>query len=358
MNIYSNGNLSFHMTDAKLRSTESVSFHPEQPPEGLCVEFQYTRGGLMTKYDAWNAIVRSIAKAGLLIWDANIVGTITFPVISNVEIRFISSVNPPRYQTKSIIWTLVEAFDVYIEQGHYSNCFLKTQIGMGPTAQNLGVASIKSTLSTVAGLQMNSSVYILSNETSSELRASTPASDTSTQESSNQTLLSNMDLSISSSDSPNLGSVQAGSNGISVVLNYRENGATFGDKGFYRMIISTLAFAAQHEPKRAPSGVLRAYNLYDNYTLTIGPTSDAARDNLPWKFVIPVLGYLPGEMLGHRQGGRWAELSGRIKLDGAYIGKLQIEMGDHRDLPPESCGTAAFDIKVAGSDSNDSINEA
>ena len=346
------------MTDLKLRSTEGVSFNPEQPPEGLCVEFQYIRGGLMTKYDVWNAIVRSIAKAGLLIWNANIVGTITFPWVSNVEIRFISSVNPPRYQTKSIIWTLAEAFDIYIEQGHYSNCFLKTQIGTGPTAQNLGVASIKSTLSTVADLQTNSSVYILSNETSSELRASTPASDISTQESLNQSLVSNMDLSISRPDSPNLGSLQAGSNGLSVVLNYLTNGATFSDKGFYRIVISTLVFAAQHEPKGAPSGVLRAYNLNDNYTLSIGPTSDAARDNLPWKFVISLLGSLPGEMLGHGPGGRWAELSGRIKLNGAYIGKLYIEKGDHRELPPESCGTAAFDIKVASSNSNDSMNEA
>ena len=312
----------------------------------------------MSKYDLWPAITRVIAKVALLGWNAELVGSITFPVVSNVEIKFVSSVNPPRYQTKTVIWTLAEVFDYYSEERHYSNCFIKTQLGRGPTARNLGVASIKSTLSTVPDLQTDLSVLSLPNETSSASKFSGQVLEPSTQMISNQSVVSDSGPSIPRSASRNSTSFQAGSRGLVLVLNYVSQGATFSDKGFFHLILNTLVFAAQNDPKTAPSGLLCAYNPEDNYTLSIGPTSTAARDNLPWKLVIPTLGFLPSQMLDVRQGGRWAELVGKIKLDGAYIGSIQIVKGDHRDPHPHSCGMSALDTGGDRVDIAASISQA
>ena len=312
----------------------------------------------MSKYDLWTAITRVISKVALLGWNAELVGSITFPVVSNVEIKFVSSVHPPRYQTKTVIWTLVEVFDYYSEERHYSNCFIKTQIGMGPTALNLGVASIKSTLSTVPDLQTELSVLSLPNETSSASKSTGQVLEPSTQMISNQSVVSDLGPSIPRSASRSSTSFQAGSRGLVLVLNYVSQGATFSDKGFFRLVLSTLVFAAQNDPKTAPSGLLRTYDSEDNYTLSIGPTSHAARDNLPWKLLIPALGFLPSQMLDVRQGGRWAELVGKIKLDGAYIGSIEILKGDRRDPHPHSCGMSALDTGGGRIDTAAGISQA
>lgn len=312
----------------------------------------------MSKYDLWTAITRVIAKVALLGWNAELVGSISFPVVSNVEIKFVSSVNPPRYQTKTVIWTLVEVFDYYSEERHYSNCFVKTQFGRGPTARNLGVASIKSTFSTVPDLQTDLSVLSLPNETSSASKSSGQVLEPSTQMVSNQSVVSDSGPSIPRSASQNTTSFQAGSRGLVLALNYVSQGATFSDKSFFHLILNTLIFAAQNDPKTAPSGLVCAYNPEDNFTLSIGPTSYGARDNLPWNLVIPTLGFLPSQMLDVRQGGRWAELVGKIKLDGAYIGKIQIQKGDHRDPHPHSCGMSALDTGGDRVDIAASISQA
>ena len=168
------------LIDLASRSTRDVSFIPEKPPDNLRFDFRYTPGGVMTQYDVWPAITRTMAKIALHNWNSEIVGSVTFPVVSEVEIRFISSVNPPRYQSKTIIWTLTEAFDFYNEQRHYSNCFLTTKLAIGSGFLNLGVASIKSSLSSVAGLQKNSSVVRSADEPSLELTSDVSAIDVST----------------------------------------------------------------------------------------------------------------------------------------------------------------------------------
>ena len=43
---------------------------------------------------------------------------------------------------------------------------------------------------------------------------------------------------------------------------------------------------------------------------------------------------------GHGHEYRWAEMSGTIKLDGAYIGKLQALKGDHSAARPGLSGIA------------------
>ena len=338
------------MPDFGLSSTTDVSFDPEQPPEDLFVDFRYTSGGIMSKYDIWSAITESIAGVALLRWNAQIVGSLTTPVTPDVEVRFVSSVNPPRYQSKTIIWTLVEAIDYYNAQRHYASCFLRTHVGRGAAAQNLGVARVKSTMPALPGLRTNSSVLSLANETSFELNSSTLALGSSAQGSFNRSLLSDTDASILQSASQGTSNLQAVY--LSLFLEYLNPGATISDKGFVTLIINTLVFAAQHDHKDAPSGLVRAYNSFENYTFVVGPTSNAARNKLPWKLAITAMGFLPSEMMRHGREGRWAELQGRIKFDGAWIGKILILKGDHRVSSSDSCEIASFGNDDDGEDRN------
>ena len=279
----------------------------------------------MSKYDIWIAITRAITDAAIQPWNAMIVGTLQYPVISNVRITFVSSVKPPRYQSKTIIWTLAEVFNFVNQERYYSNSFLKTFTGTGAAARNLGVASIKSTITSDSKAPTNSSVLGLSNVTALDLDPSDQISDS------------------------NISTSQANTRRLTIVLDYLENGATFSDKGFFNLIITLLTFGAQHDPKMAPSGLYSAYNQDDNYTITIEPTSYAARWNLPWAFALPALGYLPSEMLKHGPGGRWAELEGRVKLDGAYIGKIHILKGRNDPQQAELCVDTALPSVDTGS---------
>ena len=284
----------------------------------------------MTRYDVWVAILRAITDAALNPWNAQILGSIEYAEVSNVKITFVSSVKPPRYQSKTVIWTLAEVFNFCNQERYYSNSFLRTFVGTGSAARNLGVASIKSTLSSDSKAPTNASVLGLSNVT-----ASNP-------DPSDQILVSDRNVS----------TFQAGNRRLTLVLDYLENGATFSDTRFFNLIITLLTFGAQHDPKNAPSGEYSAYNSEDNYTVTIEPTSYEARGNLPWALALPALGYLPSEMLKHGSGGRWSELEGRIKLDGAYIGKIHIVKGRHQQQEADLCVDAGVTSVDTGSNGN------
>ena len=283
----------------------------------------------MSKHNVWVAITRAITDAALQPWNAQILGTLEYPVIANVRVTFVSSVKPPRYQSKTIIWTLGEVFDFYNDERYYSNSFLRTHLGRGQSATNLGVGSIKSTLPSVSKEPTNSSVLGLSNTTALKPDPSD-------------------EIVVSDSNSSTF---QVGARHLTFVLNYLENGATFSDKGFFTLILTLLTSGAQQEPKNVPCGVFSAYNSPDNYTITMGPTSDAARENLPWLLALQAVGFLPSEMLKQGPGGRWAELSGRIRLDGAYIGKFSVLKGPDPRHQPVSCSNAALDpVDTSGND--------
>lgn len=118
---------------------------------------------------------------------------------------------------------------------------------------------------------------------------------------------------------------------FTIDLTYTPRGARFGERGFFSTIIAMLVYAAVRDPKTAASGRVSAYNTEEGYTVSVTPTSTAARGNLPWERLIQVLGLLPSGMYGEQRGGKWAELQGRARFDGQYIGRIYIQRGDHRD---------------------------
>lgn len=153
-------------------------------------------------------------------------------------------------------------------------------------------------------------------------------------------------------------SLQAFRRGLSLDLNYVERGFTFSDHGFFQVVINLLIFAAQLDPKNEPSVTIRGFNEHEDYTLSIGPTSPAASDRLPWGLLIPALGYLPSAMLTNTPGGRWAELSGTIKLDGAFIGRIQITLGKWPQATPGSCEITAVSSGNETIEDGSSVNVA
>ena len=174
----------------------------------------------------------------------------------------------------------------------------------------------------------------------------------------NQSSVPNTDDFVSRPSGGNPSNLYAGERGLALSIDYLDHGASISAQGFFNLVINSLVYAAQNDPKNEPCMVLTAYNAAEDYTFSMGPTSDAARENLPWARAIPALGYLPNVMLLHQAGGRWAELVGTIKMDGAYIGKLGIRKGDHRSSRPSSCDMVRRDIGVDVVGNDNSGDEA
>ena len=151
-------------------------------------------------------------------------------------------------------------------------------------------------------------------------------------------------------------SLQASNRGLSLDLRYIDHGAIISDRGFLQVVVNLLIFTAQLDPKNEPSVTLRAYNDHEDYTLSIGPTSAAASDRLPWGLLITALGYLPSEMLGEGPGGRWAELTGSIRFDGAIIGKIQILRGQFTPSTLGFCETTAVDSRNGTIEDGSGVN--
>lgn len=327
----------------RYRSSSEVvaSFVPERPPSDFWVEFSYIPGGsTIGRFDLWTAIVITMARLALYEWDAEVRNRLVFRRPSNVETVIISSIDPPRYRVKSILWTLHRAFTAYNDQGLYTTASIKTRVGEGADEHYLGLARIKGIEASVTtDSQTNSLTSPLGNDTSSIM---TPSSD--------ESLDPGPPFSpgaVAASDGQNDTSPQA--KGFEIGLLYTPGGASFLPQGFYGLVVNALVWVAQHDPKTGPSGLVSVYNTVDNYTLAISPTSTAARDKMPWDIVIQVMAVLPVEMLASGRGGRWAELQGRVKYDGEYIGRLKIAKGDfQRELrgPYEDHRAAAGDRGV------------
>lgn len=202
----------------------------------------------------------------------------TFPESHHIVLKTASSAIRPGYQVKSLIWTLRDAFRQYNRDSFYGSASIKTILD----GKLLGLATMKGV--DIAG------------------NPSVPST-------------------FSPSDPP------LGRPGFNLRLNYLPNGEVFSDVVFFQQIIEMLVWAANHDPKSAAAGVAIGYSLAEDYTIRIEPLDYESTDDLPWEKMIEALGQMPGKMYAERRGGRWAELNGKIQVDGVNIGKFSILKG-------------------------------
>lgn len=224
-----------------------------------------------------------MARLGQNPWNLELPRQAKFPESHNFALVAVSSATPPRYQIKSMIWTLQEAFEQYVRRGQYSSAALTTIVDGVP----LGFATIRSTLLS-------------------------PGTD---------------EQQATSSSSP----PQVGRRGLDIRLDYIPNGAIFTDTGFFRTSIQMLVYTANGDPKTQAPGKTSLWNSDEDYTFQVEPMTPDARDDLSLRRIIQVVGSLPAVMYEQRTGGRWAELKGLIKFDGVNIGRIKIEKGRHID---------------------------
>ncbi|KAI4233469.1 MAG: hypothetical protein L6R40_007066 [Gallowayella cf. fulva] len=259
-------------------------WQPENPPDGFVVSFNYnSRARDLHKFDVWLGLVINIARLGINPWDRELEGRLDFPASTNFLLQGFSSGVAPRFQVKSMIWTLQAAFEEYTRRGQYSSASLVTRLNGHP----LGFTNIKGNL--VADRQTNSVI---------------PS--------------------------------QVGRRGLDIRLDYTLDGAIFADEGFFYTLINLITYCANGDPKTQPTGGIFLYNSDEDYTVGVHPMVDdeAAREDLPLSRVIQILGTLPQKMFDQSRQAKWAELKGVAKFDGVNIGRVKIQKGQH---VPDSC---------------------
>ena len=295
----------------------------------------------MSKFDVWFSIIASIGWTALEEWDTELSGQITYPEQSNVETTVISSVNPPRYQAKSIIWTLLYAFSIYNDRQQYTSMLLTTIQNDGRASHTLGLIRLKSLLRLVSSTVGNSSDPASSTDIPLGVH---PARSLDLNDSSQSQVSTSIDSamipSASSTDAVEVDDLKNNERFV-LDLTYPSGARTFGAKGFCNSIIEMLIFAATHDPKTEASGAVSTYNRDEDYTISVKPTSPAASDNLPWGKLIEIVASLPSAMYRTQHRGVWAELDGRARFYGAYIAKISVQTGDRTDRGGISCMSQA-----------------
>ncbi|KAL8766979.1 MAG: hypothetical protein Q9209_006391 [Squamulea sp. 1 TL-2023] len=271
------------------RPNPPLSWEPEIPPRGFTVGFKYiSQAREFDKFDVWLGLVINIARLGVNPWNAGLEGRLEFPESTNFKLQGISSAVAPRFQIKSLIWTLQRAFIEYTTRGQYSSASMVTRLN----GHALGFTTIKSNLLADGD----------------ETKLVVPSA--------------------------------VGRRGLDIRLEYVPNGAPIGEEDFIDTIIRLLVFCANRDPKTQPDDGIMLYNSAEDYTVGVSPIAydESAKAALPLARVIHILGELPQKMYEQRRGGRWAELRGVAKVDGVNIGRIRILKGRH---PPYPVGCAA-----------------
>lgn len=246
-------------------------------------------------------------------WDLEIPRNLNFPVARNLEMKIVRSVHPPRFQTKSLVWTLQELFDEYNSRGLYASANFVARIEGAP----LGFGSIRSTLQSGLDGQRNVSSQAMHDRAPAER---IPSADD---------IGSGVIPSSSNKSTPSVIShdpaTQLARRGFDIRLEYTPDGALFSDLGFFDSIIHFLSLAANRDPKTSTTRLARSYNVQEGFFVEVASVDE--ENELEVGTLIEVLGLLPAKMYGQGAGGRWAELTGSVKFDGVKIGRIKVEQG-------------------------------
>ena len=239
--------------------------------------------------------------------------------------RILRSVHPPRFQTKSLVWTLQELFEEYNSRGLYASASFVARIDGAP----LGFGSIRSTLQSEPKVQRNVSF--------SAVLDSVPAEKTSLPDDVASVVIPSSSTTSSSPISADT-AAQLGRRGLDVRLYYQPNGKIFSALGFMDSIIYFISLAANRDPKTTTTKLARTYNVQEGYFIEISSIDE--ENEIEVGRLIEVLGRLPALMYEERVGGKWAELGGVIKFDGVNVGRVLVQQG--------TLGTAPSSNRIDG----------
>ncbi len=267
-----------------------------------------------------------------------------FGATYNIRIGFVKERFGPRFMIKHIVWALERLFDIVVESDRYSvgTIMVNSNWDIGRLAlgtvtvvdSSLGLVNTKNrhpdtlSTSTLEGSTVNATMTDLKDTAPvPNLQIPNHAEGTSnTVQTSplNQTLITDTD--------------------IQLALLYRRNGATFHDVQVYNASLKLLVRIAEAPNQQAfIFPMLSTYNDMDDFTLSVRPVNFAKRSELSWRDASDVLAYLAVRMSEEEeeQGGKWAELQGRIQVDGTVTGVLCIDKGDRMGWEPRDlCGGA------------------
>ncbi|KAL9603268.1 MAG: hypothetical protein Q9219_001289 [cf. Caloplaca sp. 3 TL-2023] len=266
--------------------TINLSSFPDLRPATFALIFRYTTTSLdLGKFDVWQGLLLNIVRLAQNHWELDIPRQTDFPPSHNCQLKVLGSLTPPRFQTKSLLWTLQETFETFVRNGRYSSASMQTVIDH----KTLGFATIRSTL---ASPQMEK-----------EEDAGSVA------------------ISSSQVNRPRA---------LELRLQYVPNGATISDAAVFRTVISMLILSANGDPKtQSPRNGIALYNRHEDFTIRVSPIDEDQKYLMPLIMIIHVLGLLPTTMLAERSGGRWAELKGQVRNGGTNIGRVEIQKGEH-----------------------------
>lgn len=283
----------------------------EFPPDEFAVDITAkARGLLLSRNDFYSSLVRDMAKTAQLDWNSSI-QTYRLQPIRNINMGFVSSREPPRYQVKGIMWTMVALFHTFNQEERFVESSWKTTLG----AETMGVGNI----------------FYRVGASTSPLSAN--SSDAPQSVEGNVTASYNTDI-----DSDGLEAVQErpttrdsrseefpNRGDLSLKLDYRPRGARVSPVQVWTSFVYALLQAAEHD--REESGnVCTVYNSNDNFTIAVIPRVRGHED-LKWHTVINCLWLIPDTMLNFQSGGRWAEMYGNIRSHGYNVGKFALFKG-------------------------------
>ena len=319
------------------------------PPQEFHVKLEYEEAGhAFGRFAYYTALLRDMAKVSVFDWNLEI-EAFQFEPQSNVRMIFASSAAPPRYQTKSILWTMVYIFHSFNLQGNWAEASWMTEMKPeGRPSYALGVGQLE--LSVGSTDQIQDSYTVGSNSSSSTKmsveRRSDPLSSDLTSRSLSVSGISNSTANIAPTTGNNNNDNNANNNssnndiqvrrGISVRLNYKLNARSYDAQQFYLSIVYGYLRAATQD-SQSDAQPLALYNSNQDFTAVIGAAHMGSMSDFKWYMAYDALWKVALTMLNDRSGGYFAECEARIRNDGINVGRFalvhgQIQVGTEMEV--------------------------
>ena len=260
-----------------------------------------------------------------------------------IALGFASDRAGPGFKTKHIMWTIEEIFDVIVEHKRYEPGTVVVDLG----STRLGVASVSTVPPDSAPLNKTNLLEQSLADTQSLTMAlgssiSTSGHDVnsalSTFKQGNTTLTRTLPIPEISPNSPSPYARRS----REIELHYFTDSTEIDEVQIFNASIKLLIQAAEPSDKISPIGPkLSTYNVMDDFTFSFRPLRYKSHGGMTWLdaiFAIPSVVDTMIHYQGHA-GGLWAEMEGRIIVDGIQTGRFCLTKGNWMDKAPEELCT-------------------